>query len=102
MIRPLALVLVGLCAAGCSTNNVAQAEVALTAAETAALAYVTQPACVGAPASATCPSPAVMAQIKAADTVAYTAVKGAENGTVTVAQAMSAVNSLTALLPAAK
>lgn len=89
--------------AACSgTNGAAQAEVALTAAETAALAYVTQPACVGARSSATCPSPATVAAIKAADTVAYTAVKGAEAGTVTVAQANAAVAALAALLPAAK
>lgn len=89
--------------AGCATGpTVAQAEVALTAAETAALAYVTQPACVGAPASSLCPNASTVAQIKAADTLAYTAVKGAEAGTVTPAAAMTAIASLSALIPAAK
>jgi hypothetical protein len=78
--------------------TVAGVEVALTAAEQAATAYVKLPAC---PAAALCSSPAISVDIKAADTLAYTAVKGAEAGTVTPAAALAAVQQLSALIPAA-
>lgn len=74
-------------------------EIALTAAERTALAYVTQPACKGPPA-VTCSDPATVAKIKAADTAAYAAVQAAKSGG-SAATAAAAVAALEALLPAA-
>lgn len=86
--------------AGCAgTKGIAETETALTAAETAALAYVTQPACVGVAASATCPSAATKTAIHNADNIAYAAVQAAKKGTVSPADAAAAVAALTALLP---
>jgi hypothetical protein len=87
---------------GCGqTNQVAQAENALTIAEQAATVYVRLPLCPQA-AGTLCSDATIAAKIKAADNVAYAAVKGAENGTVAPADAVAAVSALSALTPAAK
>jgi hypothetical protein len=98
--------------AACSTappapsTTIASAEVALTAAEKTATAYVTLPLC---PAGATtgpngkvCSQPVLVAKIKAADDVAYDAVLAARDGTGSVQQiidAVSALSAATALIP---
>lgn len=80
--------------AACSTmsqpSDVAAAEVALTTAERAALVYTTLPSA----------DPAVKAKIKAADNVAYKAVKAAEGGMGTAASAIAAISSLSSIIPA--
>lgn len=83
----------------CSGNSVAQSQVALTLAERLALQYVTLPACTPAGPKA-CSDAAIVAQIKAADTLAYQAVKQAQAGTIDPAQAAAEVAALAALIPA--
>jgi hypothetical protein len=85
----------------CASNGVAQTEVGLTSAEQLAMQYVTLPACPSA-TGALCSDPSITAKIKAADDVAYAAVKGLENGTVTAAAAQAAVASLLSVIPATK
>ena len=93
--------LLGLSACG-STTAVVSAENALATAETLATQYVKLPAC-GAPTSPPlCSDAATVAKIKAADNVAYAAVKGFEKGTVSATDAQAAVNGLTALIPPVK
>jgi hypothetical protein len=87
--------------AACSTSNIAQTEVALTIAERLALVYVTQPVCVPA-GPPVCSDPAIVAQIKAADAVAYSAVKQAQAGKLDPSQAATEVAALAALIPATK
>jgi hypothetical protein len=89
--------------AGCA-QTVPASEIALTAAEATALQYVTLPACApGAtsqPGGALCSQATVVAQIKAADNTAFTAVKAAESGTGMQAAASAAVAALSSLVPA--
>ena len=88
------------CSSTQQSQTVAGAEVALTAAEAAAFQYVTLPVC---PVSngTLCSSPAISAQIKAADNVAFAAVNSAKAGSSSVATAMAAIASLSAAIPAA-
>ena len=88
--------------AGTAAGRIAQAEVALTAAERVALAYVVQPACLPGKAAVTCSYPATVAKIKAADTLAFTAVMAAKSGTVSAEDALAAVSALTSIIPVSK
>lgn len=93
--------------AGCGATpaavqtNVAQLEVALTAAEKAAFLYATRPQC---PTSAPlCSDAATVAKVKAADNTAYAAVKGARaapTDTAQAARASAAVAALVSMIPA--
>ena len=88
--------------AACSSAKVAQTEVALTAAENAALQYVQLPRCPGPVPGALCSDQAIVAKIAAADNAAYAAVKQAEANTGNSAAqqvAQDAVAALTALVP---
>ena len=91
--RPFLLVCVLLGA--CSTTNVAQTEIALTAAEQSAFIYASLPRC---PAPNPCSKQATVDAIKAADAIAYQAVKAAQSGSA-VAEANAAVAALVALIP---
>lgn len=98
-----ALACLGACTSPSSTlqNDIAAVEVALTAAETAATAYVKLPACTGANAPV-CADPKIVAQIKSADTQAYDAVQIAKAAlsVASLAQAQAAVSALTKAIPA--
>ena len=87
------------CSSAQQSQTVAGAEVALTAAEAAAFQYVKLPLC---PASdgTLCSNVAISAQIKAADNVAFAAVNSAKAGSGSVATAMAAIASLSAVIPA--
>lgn len=91
----------GLLSACAGTTTLAQVEVALTGAETAATAYVKLPLC-PQPGGAWCSDPAITAKIKAADMLAYTSVQNAKHGTATPDQAMADVQALAVLIPAQK
>jgi hypothetical protein len=84
------------------TNDIAATELSLTAAENLALVYTQLPRCSAGATTAVCSDPTVVASIKAADTTAYNAVKAAENNPALAATAASAVNALSAVIPAAK
>ena|SRR5579872_2955364 len=90
--------------AGCANQNtqtaVYAAATALTAADEAAIAYVTLPTCAAHPAP--CASPSVVADIKAKATAARAAVKAAEKAgdNPSLALANAAVAALTAAVPA--
>jgi uncharacterized protein YcfL len=94
----IASIALAACSSTQQSQTVAGAEVALTAAEAAAFQYVTLPVC---PASngTLCSNPAISAQIKAADNVAFAAVKSAEAGSGSVATAMAAIASLSSVIP---
>lgn len=83
-------------------NSVAEAEILLTAAENTATVYVQLPNC-PAPKGGLCSDAATRDKIKAADNVAYSAVKAARANAGTVAAAVSAIAGLiVATPPAAK
>lgn len=86
--------------ANTAATTVAGAEVALTAAERVALTYAAQAPCPAGKVSVTCRDAATLARIKQLDQTAYTYVKQAEAGVVTVDAAMAAINALTAATPA--
>lgn len=87
----------GACTGASIDSQVAGAEVALTGAEGAALLYTKLPRCnASTPLCAT--QPAVDA-IKGADNQAYAAVVEARNNTGTIDAALTAINSLSALIP---
>jgi uncharacterized membrane protein YtjA (UPF0391 family) len=88
--------------AGTAAGRIAQAEVALTAAERAALAYVVLPACALGQAAVTCSDPSTVAKIKASDTFAFTAVMAAKDGKVSPDDALAAVSALTTIIPVSK
>jgi len=98
-----------LCLASCATTattntvttTVAAAEIALTAADQVALAYVTQPLCPTGTVAWTCADPATVAKVKSYAATALAAVRAAEAGTGAIADAMTAINALTAILPPA-
>jgi hypothetical protein len=92
----LVLLAAGMLSACANRTSVAMAQVALTAAEQAATAYVTRPPC---PAVTLCSDADVVARIKAADNVAYAAVQAAATGATTPDAAMAAVAGLIALIP---
>lgn len=76
---------------------------ALTAAEHAAMGYLSLPVC--PQATAICSDPAIRNKIKLADQTAYQSVKAAEAGaaagdSVAVTTAMAAVSGLVAAIPA--
>ncbi len=102
-VSPIALLLAACASGGTTQTTVAEAEVALTAAEQVALSYVTLPAC-PAPSGPLCSDAATSAKIKQAAQVAYAAVKAAEaSGTsADLAAANAAIATLTALVPAVK
>lgn len=94
------LLALGACQAGTPAQTpVAEAEVALTTAERLALHYVTLPAC---PKATLCSDAATVAKIKAADNVAYAAVKAARanNTDANVAAANAAIAGLLSIIPA--
>lgn len=99
MTRPILTLTLAAALAACATT-IPATEIALTAAERTALAYVTQPRCTAAPV-VTCSDPATVARIKAADAVAYSAVVAARTGGST-ADAAAAVAALAALVPVSK
>lgn len=102
-----ALALLGLagCASTATTNTVittvAAAEVALTAADQVALAYVTQPQCPAGTVAWTCSDPTTVAKIKSYGASAFTAVMAARNGTGALADAIAAIDAFTAASPPA-
>jgi hypothetical protein len=79
-----------------SPQTIAEAELALTAAERAALAYTSLPPC---PAAKVCADPALKAKIKAADIIAYNAVVAARTNPALVGAAWSAITALSGLIP---
>lgn len=92
--------------AGCSTQpaavktDIAAIELALTAAEKAALLYVTRPQCPkGAPI---CSEKATVDQVKQADNTAYAAVKAARasGDSAKAATASAAIAALVSFIPA--
>jgi len=83
------------------TNTVPALEVALTAADQTAIAYITLPAC-PKPNGVLCSDAVVVGQIKAAGSAAYAAVKAYQNGTGTMAVAQAAIAALVAITPPAK
>lgn len=99
------LILLAGCA-GTATNpaastqtGVAAAEVALTAAEKAALTYASLPQCpVGAPI---CSDAATIAKVKAGDNTAYAAVKAARasGASADIAVANAAIAALVSMVP---
>jgi hypothetical protein len=107
-IRPLlpAAALLALGLGGCAANptvatSVAAVEVALTAADQAALQYVVLPLCTGTNGPL-CSSAAISAKIKADAQTAYNAVMAARNNesSATLAAASAAIAVLTADVPA--
>lgn len=96
------LLLMAACATAPATttvnNSVAAAVIALTSAEKAALIYTSLPACPTAPV---CADSVLKAKIKAADNTAYTAVKAAESDASMLAVALTAVQTLSNLIPGA-
>jgi hypothetical protein len=94
----LTLVLATGALSGCADPvTLPMVQVALTGAEQSATEYVMLPPC---PTARPCSDATVIAQIKAADNIAYATVKAAEVGTVTPQAAMAAVAGLSALIPA--
>jgi hypothetical protein len=79
-----------------SPRTVAEAELALTAAERAALAYTSLPPC---PAAKICADPALKAKIKSADVIAYNAVVAARDNPALAGAAWSAITALGGLIP---
>ena len=88
-------------ATNAAATSVAGAEVALTAAEHVGLTYAAQAPCPTGKVAVTCRDAATLARIKQLDQTAYTAVKQAEAGVVTVQVAMDAIAALSAATPAA-
>jgi hypothetical protein len=95
----LCLLLPAACGTTQTAQTVAASEVALTAAEATAFKYATLPSC-PSPTGTLCSQPAIVAQIKAADNIAFAAVKAAEGGAGDAALAAAAVAALVALIPA--
>lgn len=92
--------IVGLAAcASTPAARIAQAEVALTAADQAATAYVRQPACAPGVVQITCSDMVTVAKIKVTAAAAYDAVKAAKRGSITPDDAVAAVAALTAIIP---
>ena len=81
-------------------NDIAAAEVALTAGEQLALVYTSLPRCGSAGASAVCSVQATVDSIKAADNTAYNAVVQARGNSSLINAALSAIASFRALVPA--
>lgn len=67
-----------LAACGSTRSNIAALEVALTAADTAALAYVDLPLCNSVPAGRPCADLGIVASIGVAEVTAHSAIKAAE------------------------
>lgn len=79
------------------SNDVAAAEVSLTAAEQAALIYTSRPRCGGT--VKLCSDPAVVARIKQLDNQAYTAVIAARDNKGAVSAAVLAVEAFSTAIP---
>lgn len=86
-------------ATNAAATTVAGAEVALTAAEHVALTYAGQAPCAAGNVAWSCRDTATLTKIKQLDQTAYTAVKQAEAGVVTVQVAMDAIAALSAATP---
>src|SRR3954447_24948181 len=88
------LLLVAAC--GSTRSNIAALEVALTAADTAALGYVDLPTCGTVPPGRPCADLNILGKIAVADVTAHTAVKAAEvaQDQDSVSKAQSAVTAL--------
>ena len=84
-------------AATIATNSVAGAEIALTAAEKAALVYTSLPRCPSS--SLLCSDSALVSKIKSADNVAYETVTAARSNSALVAVALTSIQTLTNLIP---
>jgi len=94
----------GLALSGCSlftttavSNDVAAAEVSLTAAEQAALIYTSRPRCNGA--TPLCSTQATVDRIKVLDNQAYTAVTAARDNKGTLSAAIAAVEAFSTAIP---
>jgi hypothetical protein len=88
--------------AGCKSstsvqNDVAAAEIALTAAERVALIYVSLPRCGGT--ATLCSAQATVDKIKVLDNNAFTAVKAAEQDETLLSAAWVAISSLSSAIP---
>ena len=94
------LLLLAACSATAPTANqdIAAAEVALTASEQLALVYTSLPRCGGA--SVICSVQATVDRIKAADNTAYNAVVQARSNTSLINAALAAIASFRAVIPA--
>jgi hypothetical protein len=93
-----AVVLLSACNATVAiSNDVAAAEVSLTAAEQAALIYTNRPRCGGT--VTLCSDPATVAKIKALDNQAYTAVTMARDNKGTLSAAIAAVSAFSLAIP---
>lgn len=103
LLAPLAtLPALGACSSTASNpqDDVVALEAGLTAAESVAIAYIQLPACTGTNGPL-CANPTVVAQIKQADSQAYTLVKAAEQAAddpSAVSAAEAAITALTVLL----
>lgn len=73
----IALLVLAACSSGQQQSSIAALEVGLATAETAATSYKNLPPCVTL-GSGVCSDIGVVAQLKAADNLAYTAIKSAE------------------------
>lgn len=91
---------VSACASPAAQTGVAAAAIALTAADQAAVAYITLPACPSKNGTL-CSDAVKVAQIKSAGALAFAAVKAAEAGTGTQANAQAALATFVALVPIA-
>ena len=79
------------------SNGVAAAEIALTSAEKTALIYTKLPRC---PAASLCSTQAAVDKIKAADNTAFIAVQAARTNEALLGAALTAIQTLTASIPA--
>ena len=88
--------------AGCQSTSidsqVAGAEVALTGSENAALLYTRLPRCNDS--TPICSTQPAVDAIKSADNTAYNALVAARNNTGTIDAALTAINTLSGLIPA--
>lgn len=102
MLKPIvfagALAILSACQSASIDSQVAGAEVALTGAENAALLYTRLPRCNGT--TPLCATQESVDAIKKADNQAYAALVEARANTGTIDAALSAIQTLSALIPA--
>jgi hypothetical protein len=96
----MALLMGVLSACASQGSGIAETKVALTLADRLAVVYITAPAC-PSPDGRICSDAATVAKIKAAASLAYSAVKQAEAGKIDPAQAAAEVAALALLIPTA-
>jgi hypothetical protein len=86
-------------ASNAAITTVAGAEIALTAADTVATKYITQPLCPKGVVLITCSDPATASSLKSYGQKASDVLKQAQAGTATLAAAVAALNAFTAATP---